>query len=140
MFDDKISSNNNYIIDTVTSVETNTRIIKRPYTNTPFSSNKKRNNSSSFKKALNSLTSSKSSCDDSRDFSELLMDELNDSVQFKNKENLRNIKENFEHSFSDNTIEEKEIIKSDSKNKAAEASTLYKKVELLNSLKRDSHY
>lgn len=136
MSNDKLNSSSDYTISSVTNVDINTKIIKRPYANTPFSSSKKQNKSNSFKDTLKSVVSHKSSDDNSEDFSSLLNNELNDSVRLQSQENSRVIRSNF----VDNTNITNNLSQTGDEHelqpKTIDNSAIYKKIQLLNSLKK----
>ncbi len=137
MSNDKLNSSSDYTISSVTNVDINTKIIKRPYVNTPFSSSKKQNKSNSFKDTLKSVVSHKSSDDNSENFSNLLNNELNDSVRLQSQENSRAVKSNFQDNAAYVTTN---LMQADDEHelqpKTIDSSAVYKKIQLLNSLKK----
>lgn len=141
MSNNKFNFTNDYSVIGVTSISTNTNIIKKPYTNTSYSTNKKQSKSDSFEEELYSLVSHKDSHDDSKDFSSLLADELNDTVKLKNIENAKLLRASFKNSSSN--LSSKNDNSSNQANSESRANTIqidvsaiYKKIELLNSLKK----
>ncbi|EHI98276.1 hypothetical protein CDLVIII_1585 [Clostridium sp. DL-VIII] len=136
MSDDKLSSSSNYTISSVTNVDINTKIVKRPYAATPFSSSKKQNRSNSFKDTLNSVVSHNSSDDNSEDFSKLLNNELNDSVRLQSQENSRVVKSNFQNNTDTTANSPQADDEHELQPKTIDSSAIYKKIQLLNSLKK----
>jgi hypothetical protein len=145
---DKISPNNNYIVNNVTSINTATNILRRPYANTAFTPKKKGNKSNSFKKTLKHSNSDSSLDKDSNSFSELLIDELNNPLKLKNNEQSRIIRSNFQNESlinpsTNNTNFNKTSDNTELHAKLGEAmkievdtSALCEKIELLNSLRK----
>ena len=141
MSNNKFNFTNDYSVISVTSINTNTNIIKRPYANTSYSPNKKQSKSDSFEEELYSLVSHKDSHDDFKNFSSLLTDELNDAVKLKNIENAKLLRANFKNSSSNltnknDTISNQPSSESGSNTIPIDVSAIYKKIELLNSLKK----
>lgn len=142
MSDNKLSTSS-YTVSNVSSTSTETKVIKRPYANIPFSSGKRQNKSNSFKDTLNSVVSNKPSNDDCEDFSDLLSNELNNSQRLTNSENSRFIKATFENNILNNNNLDKLDNNSSSKEQPhitseveANISEIRKKIELLNSIRK----
>jgi hypothetical protein len=147
MSDNKISSINKYSVSSVSKISTNTSITKRPYDGTSFSSGKGNDNSKSFKRTLKSSTKKDPSTEETHDFTNLLSSELNDRSILDSRETSRIINVHHDHtpetknaSTSDNTSSPER----QAKLRAAMAvkvdtSEIYKKLQLLNSIKNDSN-
>lgn len=145
MSDNRIISKSKYVVTGVdrTTVADN-NLTKRPYTSTPVSHSKKHTDSDSFNDTLNSAISHNSSNDDSKTFS----NELENTLRLKSEENARLVQAKFNQSTltDSNSNSNKSIAETELHNKLSEAmgvkvdvSTLYKKVELLNSLRNESN-
>ena len=100
------------------------------------------NASDSFNDTLHSATSHNSSNDDSTTFS----NELENMLRLKSEENSRLVQAKFNQNTLNNSNSNKSITETELHNKLSEAmgvevdtSTLYKKVELLNSLRNESN-
>lgn len=140
---DKLSSINNYIVNNISSISTATNIMKRPYDNTTFPPNKKKNKSKDTSK---SSKSNDSFNNDSDAFSDLLSNELNDTQKLKNNEQYRAIRANFQSNRQNNVNSD---ISDDNTNLHAklneamklevDTSALCKKIELINSLRKESN-
>jgi len=142
MYDNRIISDSEYVVTSVNRSTTDNRLTKRPYANKPTSPSKRQNTSDSFNDTLHSANSHISSNDDSKTFS----NELENMARLRSEENARLVQAKFNqntlnHSNSNTSIAETELHNKLSKAMEIEVdtSTLYKKVELLNSLKKESN-
>ncbi|MCE5220334.1 MAG: hypothetical protein LLF98_03475 [Clostridium sp.] len=143
MYDNRIISDSQYVVNSVNSSTVDNRITKRPYTNPPIPPRKKQNPSDSFDDTLHCTTSHISSDDDSKTFS----NELGNMQRLKSEENSRLVQAKFNEKFShDSTNSNKSIAETELHNKLSQAmaveidaSTLLKKIDLLNSLRNKSN-
>ena len=142
MPDNRIISKSKYVVNSVTSPATDNRLTKKPYTDTSDSHSKRQNASDSFDDTLKSASSHKSLNDDSADFS----NELENMVRLKSEENSRLIQSKFKQNTFHHSTSNEHIAETELHNKLSQAMTvkvdpsvLSKKVELLNSLKNESH-
>jgi len=143
MYDNRIISKSKYNVtgvDRITATDNN--LTKRSYnTSTPVSNSKKQSDSNSFNDNLNSTISRNSSNDDSTTFS----NELENTLRLKSEENSRLVQSKFKENTLNDSNSNKNIAETEFHNKLSEAmsvevdtSTIYKKVQLLNSLKNES--
>ncbi|AWK51193.1 hypothetical protein DIC82_09240 [Clostridium beijerinckii] len=139
MYDNRIISDSHYVVNSVNGSTVDNRISKRPYTKPPVPPRKKKNPSDSFEDTLHSTTPHNSSNDNSTTFS----NELENKLRLKSEENLRLVQSKFINNNSNHSDSDKNIAETELLNKLSEAmevnvdvSTIYKKVELLNTLKR----
>lgn len=137
MSDNRIISRSEYIVASVSGAAIDNKIIKRPYTNPRNPSNKKQNNAKSFDNTLQS-----SSSDSQASFS----NELENMARLKSEENSRLVQAKFNNKIKDSETSDKNPAQTELHNKLAQAmdvevdvSTIYKKVQLLNSLKNESN-
>ncbi|EKQ53805.1 MULTISPECIES: hypothetical protein [unclassified Clostridium] len=138
MPDNKLSSSS-YTVSNISSTNTDTNIIRRPYANIPLSPGKRHNKSNSFRDTLNSIASKSSHNSNSEDFSDLLSNELNNMVRLESTENSRLVKSSFGNNASNeisNSNLNREFDEAVIENNAA---LLCKKISLLNSLKKESN-
>ena len=143
MYDNRIISDSQYVVNSVNSSTVDNRITKRPYTKSPVPPRKKQNPSDSFDDTLHSATSHTSSNDDSKTFS----NELENMQRLKSEENSRLVQAKFnENIFHDSTNSNKNIVETELHNKLSQAMTvevdasiLSKKIDLLNSLRNESN-
>ncbi|NRT77302.1 hypothetical protein [Clostridium beijerinckii] len=142
MSDNRIISRSEYIVASVSGAAIDNKIIKRPYTNPRNPSNKKQNSAKSFDNTLHSSASQSSSNDNSTAFS----NELENMARLKSEENSRLVQAKFNNKIKNSETSEKNSTETELHNKLAQAmdvdvdvSTLYKKVQLLNSLKNESN-
>lgn len=134
MSSDKLNSSSSYTVSSVTSVDINNTILKRPYTNTPFSSGKKQNKSNFFRNTLKSVVSNGNSENNSKNFSDLLND---DSSRLQSEVNSRIIATRFQNNSSVTTaINSDQAADEIVQPKSVENSILCRKIELLNSLRK----
>lgn len=141
MADNRIISKKKYIVNGVVSSTTDNNLTKRPYnTNTPISNNKKQPVSDSFNDTLNSVSSHNLHNDNSTVFS----DELENILKLKSEEHSRLIQAKFNNTTLNDNNSNGRIVDTELHNKLSDAmavevdiSTLYKKIELLNSLKEE---
>ena len=140
MSDNRIVSKSKYVVNSVTSVATDNKLTKKPYTDTPDLPNKRQNASDSFNHTLHSSMSHTSSNDDSKTFS----NELENMQRLKSEENSRLVQAKFNQNTLNNHNSNESIAETELHNKLSQAmgievdtSILYKKVELLNSLKKE---
>lgn len=139
MADNRIISKKKYIVNGVVSSTTDNNLTKRPYsTNAPISNNKRQPVSDSFNDTLNSVTSHNLQNDSSIIFS----NELENILKLKSEEHSRLIQAKFNNTTLNEQSSNKSIVDTELHNKLSDAmavevdiSTLYKKIELLNSLK-----
>ncbi|MBN7573988.1 hypothetical protein C1H57_03215 [Clostridium sp. 2-1] len=141
MSDNRIISRSEYIVASVSGAAIDNKIIKRPYTNPRNPSNKKQNNAKSFDNTLHS-SASQSSNDSQASFS----NELENMARLKSEENSRLVQAKFNNKIKDSETSDKNPAQTELHNKLAQAmdvevdvSTIYKKVQLLNSLKNESN-
>lgn len=141
MPDNRIISRNKYVVNSVTSATTDNSLTKRPYTRTPVSPSKRHSDSDSFDDTLHSTTSH----NPSNDGSDTFPNELDNMLRLKSEENSRLVQSRFNQNNSNASKSNESIIETELHNKLSQAmgikvdtSTLYKKVELLNSLKEES--
>lgn len=146
MSDNKISSINKYSVSSVSKISTNTSITKRPYDGTSFSSGKGNDNSKSFKRTLKSSTKKDASAEETHDFTNLLSSELNDRSILDSRETSRIINVHHDHtpeikntSTSDTISPEKQAKLRAAMTVKVDTSEIYKKLQLLNSIKNDSN-
>jgi hypothetical protein len=146
MSDNKISSINKYSVSSVSKISTNTSITKRPYDGTSFSSGKGNDNSKSFKRTLKSSTKKDPSNEETHDFTNLLSSELNDRSILDSRETSRIINVHHDHtseikntSTSDTISPEKQAKLRAAMTVKVDTSEIYKKLQLLNSIKNDSN-
>ncbi|AQR93826.1 hypothetical protein [Clostridium saccharoperbutylacetonicum] len=146
MSDNKISSINKYSVSSVSKISTNTSITKRPYDGTSFSSGKGNDNSKSFKRTLKSSTKKDASTEETHDFTNLLSSELNDRSILDSRETSRIINVHHDHtpeiknaSTSDTISPEKQAKLRAAMTVKVDTSEIYKKLQLLNSIKNDSN-
>ncbi|MFT8350588.1 hypothetical protein [Clostridium saccharoperbutylacetonicum] len=146
MSDNKISSINKYSVSSVSKISTNTSITKRPYDGTSFSSGKGNDNSKSFKRTLKSSTKKDPSNEETRDFTNLLSSELNDRSILDSRETSRIINVHPDHtpeiknaSTSDTSSPERQAKLRAAMTVKIDTSEIYKKLQLLNSIKNDSN-
>lgn len=146
MSDNKISSINKYSVSSVSKISTNTSITKRPYDGTSFSSGKGNDNSKSFKRTLKSSTKKDASTEEAHDFTNLLSSELNDRSILDSRETSRIINVHHDHtpeikntSTSDTISPEKQAKLRAAMTVKVDTSEIYKKLQLLNSIKNDSN-
>lgn len=144
MSDNRIISKNKYIVTGISGISIDNNITKRPYTNVPASSRKRPNPPASFDNALNSVSLHNSSNDESTTFS----NELENTARLKSEENSRLVQAKFKNN-NNSTLEtpisnintaETELhnnLSQDTETKS-DISTIYKKLELLKSLKHES--
>jgi len=139
MYDNRIISDSQYVVNSINSSTVDNRISKRPYTKPPVPPRKKQNPSDSFNDTLHSSISHNLSNDDSKNFS----NELENKLRLKSEENLRLVQSKFNNNNSNHSNSDKNIAETELHNKLSEAmevkvdvSTIYKKVELLNTLKK----
>ena len=144
MYDNRIISDSQYVVNSINSSTADNRISKRPYTKPPVPPRKKENPSDSFDDTLHSTISHNSSNDDSAPFS----NELENMLRLKSEENARLVQSKFNHNTSSdsssnntNTLAETEFHNklSQAMEVKVDASTIYKKVELLNALRNESN-
>jgi len=142
MYDNRIISDSQYVVTSVTGSTTNNRISKRPYTKTPVSRSKKQNASDSFDDTLHSATSHNSSNDDSITFS----NELENKLRLQSEENARLVQAKFKQNNLNDSTTNKSVTETEFHNKLNQAmsievdtSILSKKIELLNSLRNGSN-
>ncbi|AQS09204.1 hypothetical protein CLOBY_13270 [Clostridium saccharobutylicum] len=131
-------SNNNCII---TAISTNNNITKRPYTNNTYiASTKKTNNSNSFKNTLNSLKSNKTQHSDSKTFSPVISNNINDEIKLHNQKCCKTITSNSNEDILNDSTSEKNALTNklnDSTNNSnIDMYTIYEKISKLNSLKK----
>lgn len=141
MSDNRIISKSKYVVTRVSGSTVDNNISKRPYTNDSASSDKRQNASDSFNKTLHSAASHSSSNDDSPAFS----NELENMLRLKSEENSRLVQAKFANSNLNTANSHKNASETEFHHKLSQAmetevdvSTLYKKIELLNSLKDES--
>lgn len=146
MSTNKTGSINKYTVGTISKVSTNTSITRRPYDGTSSYSEKKDDKSNSFKRTLKSEQLKESPSHENGDFSNLLSNELNDRLILDSRETLRVINTNFNNITSnENKYTPKESSPElhsklrDAMKTKVDTSKLYKKLQLLNSLKSDSN-
>ncbi len=139
MYDNRIISDSQYVVNSVNSSTVDNRISKRPYTKLPVPPRKKQKPSDSFDDTLHSSISHNLSNDASVPFS----NELENKLRLKSEENLRLVQSKFNNNNSNHSDYDKNIAETELHNKLSEAmeikvdvSTIYKKVELLNALKK----
>ena len=138
MSDNRRISRSEYIVASVSGAAIDNKIIKRPYTNPRNPSNKKQNNAKSFDNTLHSSASQSSSNDSQASFS----NELENMARLKSEENSRLVQAKFNNKIKDSETSDKNPAQTELHNKLAQAmdvSTIYKKVQLLNSLKNESN-
>lgn len=145
MYDNRIISNSEYNVTSVNRVTTaDNNLTKRSYIKTPLSNNKKRSNSKSFDNDLHSAVSHTLSNDNSATFSNELENELrlkseenSRLVQSKFKQNTLNDSDSKQNSDSNQNTNETELHNklSEAMDVEVDVSDIYKKIELLHSLK-----
>ena len=142
MYDNRIISDSQYVVNSITGSATNNRISKRPYTKTTVSPSKKQIASDSFDDTLHSAISHTSSNDDSTNFS----NELENKLRLKSEENARLVQSKFSQNTLNDSSSNKNIAETELHNKLSQAmeievdtSILSKKIELLNLLRNESN-
>lgn len=142
MYDNRIISDSQYVVNSVNSSTVDNRITKRPYTKSPVPPRKKQNPSDSFDDTLHSATSNTSSNDDSKTFS----NELENMQRLKSEENSRLVQAKFNQTTLTKANANKNIVDIELHNKLSGAmaievdtSILCKKIDLLNSLRNESN-
>lgn len=142
MYDNRIISESEYVVTGVSMSATDNRLTRRPYTKKSVSYNKRQNASDSFDDTLHSTTYNNSSNDNSKTFS----NELENNLRLQSEENARLVQRKFNQNTLSNSNSNKNIAETELHNKLSQAmevevdtSTLYKKVELLTSLKKESN-
>jgi len=144
MYDNRIISDSQYVVSSINASTVDNRISKRPYSKPPVPPRKKEKPSDSFDDTLHSTISHDSSNDDSAPFS----NELENMLRLKSEENARLVQSKFNHNTSSdsssnntNTLAETEFHNklSQAMEVKVDASTIYKKVELLNALRNESN-
>ena len=150
MYDNRIISDSQYVVNSINGSTVDNRISKRPYTKQPVPPRKKKNPSDSFDDTLHSTTSRNSLNDDSTPFS----NELENMLRLKSEENARLVQSKFNH----NTLNDSDSAENNNTtttttntetllhNKLSQAmdikvdtTIISKKVELLNALRNQSN-
>ena len=153
MYDNRIISDSQYVVNSVNGSTVDNRISKRPYTKQPVPPRKKKNPSDSFDDTLHSTTSRNSLNDDSTPFS----NELENMLRLKSEENARLVQSKFNH----NTLNDSDSAENNNNNTTTNTNTntetllhnklsqamdikvdttiISKKVELLNALRNQSN-
>lgn len=153
MYDNRIISDSQYVVNSINGSTVDNRISKRPYTKQPVPPRKKKNPSDSFDDTLHSTTSRNSLNDDSTPFS----NELENMLRLKSEENARLVQSKFNH----NTLNDSDSAENNNNttttttttntetllhNKLSQAmdikvdtTIISKKVELLNALRNQSN-
>lgn len=141
MSDNRIITRSKYVVTRVSGSTVGNNISKRPYTDSSASPSKRQNASDSFDDTLHSTSSNSSSNDDSSAFP----NELENMLRLKSEENSRLVQAKFANNNLNTSNHNKNITETEFHNKLSQAmgtevdvSTLYKKIELLNSLKNES--
>jgi len=140
MPDNRIISRSKYNVTGITrTTATDNNLTKRPYTSPPIPHSKRPSDSDSFDDIIHPSISHNLSNDDSKNFS----NELENKLRLKSEENLRLVQSKFNNNNSNHSDSNKNIAETELHNKLSEAmelkvdvSTIYKKVELLNALKK----
>ena len=142
MYDNRIISDSHYVVASINGSTVDNRISKRPYTKPTVPPRKKEKPSDSFDDTLHSTISHNSSNDDSAPFS----NELENMLRLKSEENARLVQRKFNQNTLSNSNSNKNIAETEFHNKLSQAmevkvdaSTIYKKVELLNALRNESN-
>ena len=148
MYDNRIISDSQYVVNSINGSTVDNRISKRPYTKQPVPPRKKKNPSDSFDDTLHSTTSRNSLNDDSTPFS----NELENMLRLKSEENARLVQSKFNHnnlndsdSAENNNNNNNSIAETVLHNKLSQAmdikvdtSIISREVELLNALRNQS--
>ena len=152
MYDNRIISDSQYVVNSINGSTVDNRISKRPYTKQPVPPRKKEKTSDSFDDTLHSTNSRNSLNDDSTPFS----NELENMLRLKSEENARLVQSKFNH----NTLNDSDSAENNNNNNnntntntetllhnklsqamdiKVDTTIISKKVELLNALKNQSN-
>lgn len=142
MPDNRIISTSKYVVNGVTRITAENSITKRPYEKNDASSDKRHNNSNSFDDTLHSKSKKKTDNDDSSGFS----NELDNKLRLKSEENSRLVQARFNHHDLGEPKPIAKPIETELHNKLGQAmeegkidaTSLTKKIELLNALRHES--